>query len=228
MCSDCQVALVEKLPKAAAARVDDSGASVKLWGGIDPRTFAAIRAALDEGHIAHDDVTRGNQLSSMNSPEPMQIWIGKTDVDAARKILEGIVGHDEAAGLTPDAELARDSADHNMFGLGRTMFSRAPGEEDAVSEKEAIADAGADGGPVPDDLVENFDAEEASCEVWSGADEQMAQIFKECLQNVGIGSVVTVERGADSHSRSSCGGEAGARGDSRDCGSVSAGVVRRA
>ena len=42
---------------------------------------------------------------------------------------------------------------------------------------------------MPDDLVEDFDPEDATCEVWSGEDEQMVEIFKECLQNVGIGSV---------------------------------------
>ena len=77
VCSDCQVALVEKLPEEGAAPVDDSGASVKLWAGIDPRTFAAIRTALDESHIAHDDMARESPLSSSNSSEPMQIWIGK-------------------------------------------------------------------------------------------------------------------------------------------------------
>jgi hypothetical protein len=193
VCSDCQVPLVDVLPEKGATTVsdsDDSGASVKIWGGIDPRTFAAIRAALDESHIVHDDVTRESPISSIYSPEPMQIWIGKADGLAAQKILEGIVGHDEAAGLTPDAELARDSAEHNPFGLGRTMFSRVPGEEDAASEEVELAEPEPDEGPVPDDLVENFDPEEATCEVWAGGDEQMAQIFKECLQNVGIGCVV--------------------------------------
>ena len=197
-CSDCQVPLVDVLPEKGATPMsdsDDSGASVKLWGGIDPRTFAAIRAALDESHIAHDDTARESPLSSIYSPEPMQIWISKADVAAARTILEGIVGHDEAEGLTPDAGLARDSAEHNPFGLGRTMFSRVPGEEDAASEDEELAEPEPAGGPVPDDLVEDFDPAEATCEVWAGGDEQMAQIFKECLQNVGIGSVASEDRG---------------------------------
>ncbi len=184
-CSDCQVPLVDVLPEKGTTPVsdsDDSGASVKLWGGIDPRTFAAIRAALDESHIAHDDTARESPLSSSNSPQPMQIWIGKADGLAAQEILEGIVGHDEAAGLTPDAELARESAEHNPFGMNRRVFAGVPGTEDVAEPEPA-------GGPVPDDLVEDFDPGDATCEVWAGGDEQMARIFKECLQNVGIGSV---------------------------------------
>jgi hypothetical protein len=188
VCSDCQVALVEKLPEEGTAPVDDSGASVKLWGGIDPRTFAAIGAALDEGHIIHDDLARESRLASMNSPEPMQIWIGKSDVPAARTVLESVIGHEEAAGLTPDAELTRDSTEHNPFRLGGRVFGKVPGLEEPISEEE-IASPEQDSGPVPDDLVENFDPEQATCEVWSGDDEHMEQIFRECLQNVGIGSV---------------------------------------
>jgi hypothetical protein len=188
VCSDCQVALVEKLPEEGTVPVDDSGASVKLWGGIDPRTFAAIGSALDDGHISHDDVARESRLSAISAPEPMQIWIGKSDVPAAQKVLEGIVGYAEAAGLTPDAELARDSTEHNPFRLGGRVFGKVPGLEEPISEEE-IEDTEQDSGPVPDDLVEHFDPEEATCEVWSGDDKQMAQIFKECLQNVGIGSV---------------------------------------
>lgn len=188
VCSDCQVALVEKLPEEGAAPVDDSGASVKLWAGIDPRTFAAIRTALDESRIAHDDMARESSLSSSNSSEPMQIWIGKPDVDAARKILEGIPGHEEGAGLTPDAELARDSTEHNPFRLGGRVFGKVPGTEEPISEEE-IAGHEQDSGPAPDDLVEDFNPEDATCEVWSGEDEQMVEVFTECLQNVGIGSV---------------------------------------
>jgi len=196
-CSDCQVPLVEALPEEganSASEADDSGASVKLWGGIDPRTFAAIRAALDESHIAHDDVTRDSALLSMYSPEPMQIWIGKADGPAAQEILEGIVGHEEAAGLTPDAEMAESAEWMNPFKLHQRVYSGAPGLEEPISEEE-IAGTEQDSGPAPDDLVEDFDPAEATCEVWSGGEEQMAQIFKECLQNVGIGSVAKEDGG---------------------------------
>jgi len=196
-CSDCQVPLVEALPEEGAtpaSDADDSGASVKLWGGIDPRTFAAIRAALDERHIAHDDVARDSALLSMYSPEPLQIWIQRSDGDAAHKILEDVVGHDEAAGITPDAELARDSTEHNPFRLGGRVFGKVPGLEEPISEEE-IASTEQASGPAPDDLVEDFDPAEATCEAWSGGDEQMAQICKECLQNVGIGSVAKEDGG---------------------------------
>jgi hypothetical protein len=191
------VPLVEALPEEganSASDSDDSGASVKLWGGIDPRTFAAIRAALDESHIVHDDVTRESPLSSIYSPEPMQIWIGKADGLAAQKILEGIVGHEEAAGLTPRAEMAESAEWMNPFKLHQRVYSGVPGLEEPISE-ERITGPQEDAGPAPDDLVENFDPEEATCEVWSGGDEQMAQIFKECLQNVGIGSVASEHGG---------------------------------
>jgi hypothetical protein len=190
-CSDCRVPLVEALPEKGTtpeSEPDDSGASVKLWAGIDPRTFAAIRAALDKGHIAHDDVTRESPLSSINSSEPMQIWIGKADGPAGQEILEGMLGHEEAAGLTPDAEMAESAEWMNPFKLRQRVYSGVPGLEEPISE-EQITGPQEDAGPAPDDLVENFDPEDATCEVWSGGDEQMARIFKECLQNVGIGSV---------------------------------------
>ncbi len=196
-CSDCQVPLVEVLPEKEATPVSDSddlGASVKLWGGIDPRTFAAIRAALDESHIVHDDVTRESRLPSIYSPEPMQIWIGKADGPAAQEILESILGHEEAAGLTPRAEMAESAEWMNPFKLHQRVYSGVPGLEDPISEQK-ITGPQEDAEPVPDDLVENFDPAEATCEVWAGGEEQMAQIFKECLQNVGIGSVAREDGG---------------------------------
>ena len=54
---------------------------------------------------------------------------------------------------------------------------------------ESIAEDEADEENV-DDIVEDFDPDDATCEVWSGDDCQMAQIFNDCLRNVGIGCVV--------------------------------------
>ncbi|MGO9643036.1 MAG: hypothetical protein ACLP1Y_17220 [Candidatus Acidiferrales bacterium] len=189
--------LVDALPEKGttpASDSDDSGASVKLWGGIDPRTLAAIRAALGESHIAYDDAVRENRLLSIYSPEPLQIWIHRPDEEAAREILEGVVGDAEAAGITPDAEMARNAEGVNPFMLHERLFAGAPEEEDVTSEED-VAQPEASGGPAPDDLVEDFDPEDATCEVWAGADKRMAQIFKDCLQNVGIGSVASKDGG---------------------------------
>lgn len=183
-CADCHVPLVDALadvqPASSPAASDDLDAPVKLWDGIDPRRFAEIRAALDAKHIPYSDELQEPRLLRTLSFEPLQIWIRKADEEVARTILSD-AGADDA----------RDSASSTSEPESGAEF--AP-EESGKFEVESRAGESADDGQV-DDIVEDFDPDEATCEVWAGEDRQMAQVFDDCLRDVGIGCVVTQDDG---------------------------------
>ncbi len=60
----------------------------------------------------------------------------------------------------------------------RRARAKNPGEEEDGDD------------PVPDDITANFNAEEATQEVWAGADPEMAETVRVCLRENGIGCVV--------------------------------------
>ena len=174
--------LVDKLPDDEASPPtsdsEDLDSPVKLWDGIDPRTFAAICASLDENNILYEDEAQENRLLRTMARQPLGIWIQKRDEDAALKILSDISGDDWGNA----AAAASDEPPGNRLNLDGPP-------DNAPREEPSRAEASAEDGRV-DDIIEDFDPDDATCEVWAGDDKQMAQIFNDCLRNVGIGSVV--------------------------------------
>lgn len=85
----------------------------------------------------------------------------------------------------------------------RDIWGRVIGYDPGSSESEseiaedtlALSDADKSPEEVPDDQLENFDPEEATSKVWSGADASMAQSINVCLREVGIGCVVNETKG---------------------------------
>jgi hypothetical protein len=193
-CNDCGVNLVPSLgaPKnLSSLETDPNDDSVMLlWSGVDPRFFAALKDALDDAGIEYDENPPKPQLLAGVRSDRFQVRVRGGDFMAAKKLLADLGEASEDSDGAPwlDAS-ARNQSCVDPFGFSRPRINRIadsnPSEEEPESESEDI----------PEDFVENFDPEEATVGIWTGADSQMAQIFQECLSNVGIGCAVDTNMG---------------------------------
>ncbi len=189
-CADCDVDLVEHLSdakEAAAPMADDSAdraAPELLWSGVDTGMFARIRAALDAAEIRYNDEPLEARLWYSPPRDPLEIWIHKADRDPARKILADVFGPgaDQAPGGS-GGEIENDTQRSGAIGMLRWAM-RAVGTPDP-----ATFDAEAEQGflEAPDNIVDDFDPEEATIEVWSGVEKDMALMVEACLRENGIG-----------------------------------------
>jgi hypothetical protein len=194
-CADCGVALLHSLPDNAGEHgLPDDDSVQLLWSGIDPRFFKVLKAVLDEAHIDYTDATGRPQLISTGRDNVLQIWVRSAGLEAAKKLLRDVSGTGAGDDETTLDAIARSQASSNPFHpLGRPVFNRNANDDDDLGEEEPEAED--DAAEVPEDFVENFDPDEATVVVWAGEDSQMANIFQECLSNVGIGCVLNANMG---------------------------------
>lgn len=195
-CNDCGVNLVPSLAANANLSLVEANPNddsvLLLWSGVDPRFFTALKDALHDAGIEYDENPAVPQLLSAVRRDTFQIRIRSADSPAAEKLLAEISGRDAGQDRTPLDMLADSTTTVDPFHLGRPVFNRAgngEGTEGPSAQTESDAD------DVPEDFVEHFDPENATVEVWTGTDSEMAQVFQECLSNVGIGCVVNADRG---------------------------------
>jgi hypothetical protein len=163
-----------------------------LWSGLSRPLYRVIAAALDARHIAHKDVDKEFGILPTMAQAATLIWIDPKDRASAREAIAEVVAKDPGAESASE-EMELESGSVNPFGFNRRGFQGTGEEETGGQETEEEADENVDG--VPEDVVEDFDPDEATVEVWSGADEEMAGTFEDCLNNVGIGCVVNDESG---------------------------------
>jgi hypothetical protein len=76
----------------------------------------------------------------------------------------------------------------NPFNFDRKLYNRVPGAEDAQNGDEDELPESHE--PVADDIVEDFDPDDATTQVWSGDDPETADYLKMSLEGVGIGCVL--------------------------------------
>ncbi len=201
-CSDCDVNLVESLSAqgpagAEAEEVQDSAAldSPKLlWSGIDGGAFARITAALEEADVPFNDEKPDLRLIYASMRHPLQIWIQRRDREAARRVLEEVLGtcadDETSSALDEAASGPGDSAREPVKGQTPTGVILRPEESKDLSRNPSGQRWEEPAGAASDDLLEDFDPDEATVEVWSGDTEGMAQMLKDCLRENGIGCSV--------------------------------------
>lgn len=180
-CSDCQVPLVETLPDDR----DDSGSpasadattAVALWEGTDFNTFEAIRMALNDGNIRHEVWEPKSSLGRISSRPLLTIWIHGADEEAARKVLAGVCGNGDSS----------SASEADNFGT--------EAEKENTDQEAGLAEDDAAVQPAPDNILEDFDPDDATHEVWSGEDKQLADYLKMSLNENGIGCIVAEDGG---------------------------------
>jgi hypothetical protein len=170
-CNDCDVDLVASLKPANGAELSpeqsaELNSSKLLWGGTDRGMFDRICSALDEAGIEYNaGEAQFWQVIAMGNIA-LQIWVRSADEESAIRAVQA---------------LESDSAEDES----------AVESEDAPSQDFPEEPAGTDS----NDLVENFYEEDATTEVWRGADQEFAGSVKMCLQENGIGCVIEDKSG---------------------------------
>jgi hypothetical protein len=197
-CSDCGVDLVKQL-------ADDSEAKESLWAGQDASVRSAICDKLDAAKILHEDDSVDSQFMPAFRQSIYRIRIRKKDHEAALKAIQDVPLTDSDSYLrkSPGFVLDRNSdllstAKRDLWG---SMIAGDVEEPEPRSDLKIHTNAPASGEryesaeEVPDDQLENFNPDDATSQVWSGADGDMAQSINVCLREVGIGCVVNEAQG---------------------------------
>lgn len=193
-CSDCHVPLVEHLHvDDTNSRNADPDAMEILWSGTDPGFAGSLTDALDRADLRHTDEAVKLGFLPAFAGEVRGISVRNADRDAAERILQDVIDGNAPASLTTATELARDAATVNPLSLNRRVFNRVPDSDSSSGQEDESAGPESADIPTPDDVVEDFDPDEATCEVWAGEDAKMADYLNDCLRGVGIGCAVIPE-----------------------------------
>jgi hypothetical protein len=161
-----------------------------LWSGTDSEFAGLLTEALERAELEHRNETVALGFLPAFRGSVFKISVHARDRESAERVVQNVIDGNATEPSTMTGNLVRDEADLNPYrGLGRRVFSRpdrrtAPFESAGLLGSEPVSD------PTPDDIVENFDPDQATCEVWSGNDGQMAQNIDACLRGVGIGCIV--------------------------------------
>ncbi len=167
-----------------------------LWSGVSEALTDRIDAALEAAHISHKITDKEFGLLPNLEQSANFVWIDSRDRDSSRVVLGEVLAGSGA--LEQESErYPPDGRRMNPLGLGRKAYPRnddysrgAPFESASLFESDRPGESSE---PVPDDIVEDFDPDEATCEVWSGQDPKLADYLDDCLRGVGIGCVVILE-----------------------------------
>lgn len=168
VCSDCGAPLVEKLPDAKPTNAPKSAGPELLWTGTDSAVYGVILNALDDAGIPHHESQREVGAIPGLAPPVYAIFIPSGERDTARAEMEKAVRELENGSRQPTEDLAAS-------GFGSD--SELEDEEDT---------------PPADDIIEDYDPENATVEIWSGSDQDVKDMLIASLRENGIGCEVEV------------------------------------
>ena len=171
-CSDCGADLVERLESSAASQSEAAAGPELLWTGTDSAAYGLIVDALDDAEIPHHESSReAGPLPGLSQPV-YAIFIPSRHREAGRAAMEKAVG---------------ELLDGSPQPVGRALGApSAAADLVFIDDKEQDDDDGS----APDDIVENFDPDLATSEVWSGGDADLKDMLVACLRENGIGCEV--------------------------------------
>jgi hypothetical protein len=96
-CSDCDVALVDKLDSSSkGAESSKHDRPALAWRGDDPVVFSAVLAALGDEEIPNYEMSDHEQLPFEPAiPRPQYaIFVRQEDVSRAKKAIQEVIGND--------------------------------------------------------------------------------------------------------------------------------------
>lgn len=201
-CADCGVDLVATLPAEGPAEDADILRNAEglelLWSGVSDALCARIDTALGDAHIFHKNTVKALRLSLGPGKGVNFIWIDTRDRASSRAILEKIVAGSGA--MEAEAQTNASRGRFHFFG-GPAPNDLLPRDEsgaradNAPTESAELPESDETDEPLPDDVVEDFDPDDATTEVWAGGDKQTADYLKLSLSGVGVGCVLKEDRG---------------------------------
>jgi hypothetical protein len=196
-CADCGVDLVEHLlsenPDAKGKVPTDPEGRQLLWSGLSRKLREVICDALDSAKIAHKETEKGFGLLPAMAESASFIWVDSRDRVAARSIVDKLFANPELDEPVDEEVVAETGV--NPLRFNQRVFDRAQSEErsqneGALPEPEDSSESDGANAPTPDDLAEDPHPEDATSEVWSGEDAEMADYLALCLRGVGVGCVL--------------------------------------
>jgi hypothetical protein len=170
-CNQCDVDLVDALPPeeevdhtapTAAAALDHP---TLLWSGASSAIFSALTLALDEAHVPYNKEELDARLLFTSQHGALEVWVPVANLPEAQPILQSILAN--PLNSDPAASAALDAANQ------AAAFPDEEGEEDFGDIRM-------------DNAARELYPEDATAEVWSGPDENTAEILKSCLAEIGV------------------------------------------
>jgi hypothetical protein len=184
-CNTCDVDLVETLPTEeevdhspppTAAQMDHP---TLLWSGANGGIFSALTVALDEANVPYNKEELEARLVFSSQHADLEVWVPIVNLPQAKPILDSILANPLYASDAASAGAGTES-------------------EDAAAEIPDESDEGAD-----DIRHESFAhelyPEDATAEIWSGDNEDMAEALKSCLAEIGINCYVRTPNSEDEY-----------------------------
>ena len=95
-CSDCDVALVDRLDPSKQSAPSKQDRPALAWRGDDPVVFSAVLAALGDEEIPNYEMSDHEQLPFEPAmPRPQHaIFVRQEDLSRAKKAIQDVLGND--------------------------------------------------------------------------------------------------------------------------------------
>jgi hypothetical protein len=163
ICSDCQVSLVpdppSESPSEATHRAATRGTSfAPLWSGSDPRKVAEICEELDRQKIPMRMLRREDRLFNPTAHAPFEVYVPIDRMTAARKAINADPTEDESEPISESDSLEIPAEEGPPYDAGDDGYEEERGE------------------------LRNLDPEEATAEIWSGDDVDLAAMITSSLR----------------------------------------------
>jgi hypothetical protein len=159
-CSDCGVALVDKL-EPESPTIPEDVRIVAVWRGSDPGECEKVAAALGDAKIPYTKANSNNLFGSVPNERMLEIWVSESDKEKADEVVTSWEDSHLPGGLTPEqaAELSLPESD-------------GPDEDNGSM----------------DDLSQEWSEDDPVSEVWTGDAEDVADNLMMCFREIGIAS----------------------------------------
>jgi hypothetical protein len=174
VCSDCQVALVPDPPRDPSAHPftdDNSGDTsfVLVWSGSDARKHAEVCEALDRQKIPARTLGSEDHLFNVTRRPAFEVYVPAGLLSPAREALHPADPAEAGSEELSDSEELLESG-----------ILEIPGEEGPPHQNDDEDDDANDDEERDNPL--NFDPQDATVEVWSGQDADMAAMITSSLR----------------------------------------------
>ena len=189
VCSDCGVDLVTALPPEEPGSGEDPFCS--FWKGDDPRIHAELRGLLEGAGIATQTVRREDHLFNRSERTAFELGVPYSVYEKAEQIVREAYGSAEDpegfANLLPPGK-NRDTepqtfppVESQKRQLRETVEQLRGARSGEVEQASSVEESG-EGAPIsrpwdPDDWY----SEDATARVWSGGEEEMAEMIQASL-----------------------------------------------
>lgn len=175
-CPDCDVDLVWELPKEALEKPEPAEPGdpsddpfCAFWQGDDPRLHAEICGLLDEEGIPHKTVRRADHLFNLNNFSAFQVGVPFSMFAKAENAVKEAY-ETEPQDLDPTQNLAVPRAlPQNAIWFEPLPPRLTPGASEDVP------------GPPSDGDPSEWDADDASIEIWTGEDDYLCGVLVAAL-----------------------------------------------